>query len=43
MESFDEIDTVDEMNALLLNLGSFLVQDKARLSKWIQGIQLGFA
>ena len=43
LETFDEIKSVEEMNNLLLNLGSFLVQDKARLSKWIQGIQLFFA
>lgn len=43
LESFEEIESVEQMNNLLLSLGSYLVQDKIRLSKWIQGIQLGFA
>jgi hypothetical protein len=30
------------MDKLLLSIGGFLVQDKQSLSKWIQGLQIGF-
>lgn len=44
-EVFDlaEIDTVDEMNDLIYKVSSHLVSDRALLSKWISGVQQGFA
>lgn len=43
VDSLEEIEDVDELNKLLLQVGTYLVQDKANLSKWIQGIQSSFA
>jgi len=38
LHSFEDITNIDQMNALLLSLGGFLVQDKSKLSQWLQGI-----
>ena len=38
-----EIETVEEMHDLIFKVSSFLVQDKQLLSKWISGVQQGFA
>lgn len=43
VDSLEELDDVDELNQLLLQVGTYLVQDKSNLSKWIQGIQSSFA
>ena len=37
------IDSVDEMNDLMFKVSTFLVKDRALLSRWIAGIQQGFA
>ena len=37
------IDNVDEMNDLMFKVSTFLVKDRALLSRWIAGIQQGFA
>lgn len=44
-EVFDlnEVETVEQMNDLIYNVSSFLVHDRALLSKWISGVQQGFA
>lgn len=43
MRGLDYINNKDEMNDLLFKIGSFLVNDKKKLSKWIAGLQQGFA
>lgn len=43
IDTFDEVRTLEDMDNLLLQLGSFLVKDKPMLSKWIQGVQNGFS
>ena len=44
-EVFDiaEIESVDEMNDLIFKVSSFLISDRQLLSKWISGVQQGFA
>ena len=44
-EVFDlnEIETVEQMNDLIYKVSSFLVHDRSLLSKWISGVQQGFA
>lgn len=39
----DQISSKEDMNELLFRIGSYLVNDKQKLSKWIQGLQQGFA
>jgi len=39
----EQMNNSEELNDLLYQIGSYLVSDKARLSKWIAGIQQGFA
>jgi len=39
----DSAGTVDELNQLLYKISSQLVQDRPRLSRWIAGMQQGFA
>ena len=44
MDSLEEVDDVDKLNRLLLDIGTYLMnEDKLSLSKWIQGIQTSFA
>ena len=38
VDSLEELEDVGELNQLLLQMGTYLVQDKSNLSKWIQGI-----
>jgi len=38
-----QLSSVDEMNALMYQISTCLVQDKQKLSRWIAGIQQGFA
>lgn len=44
-EVFDlnEVETVEQMNDLIFKVSNFLVHDRALLSKWISGMQQGFA
>ena len=35
IDSFDEVQSLSDMNDLLIQIGSFLVQDKKHLSVWI--------
>ena len=43
--SFDisVVDNVDDMNDLMFKVSTFLVKDRALLSRWIAGIQQGFS
>ena len=41
--SFSDITSVDSMNAILLQLGGYLVHDRAQVSKFLEGVQKGFA
>lgn len=35
--------SVDEMNDLMFEVSTYLVTDKSKLSRWVAGIQQGFA
>ena len=37
------IRSVDEMNELMFKISSYLVNDRQKLSRWIAGIQFGYA
>ncbi len=43
MPSLSDIRTVEDLNALLFELGAHLVNDKKKLAQWIRGIQESFA
>lgn len=43
IKSLDQIQTTEEMNQFLFKIGSYLMQDKQKLSQWLRGLQEGFA